>query len=103
VEVSSGDDDAPKVDASVAELRVPTGDEADGEGTSSAEPIAPGPIRSNTSAHVDPFVADWVVSSTPSADGQKRKRPPPVPKRKSTKSSVDQVMIQIELPPYCVL
>ena len=71
VEVSSGDDDASKIDALAAEPRVAAGDEADGEGISSAEPIDPGPIRSNTPVHADPFIADPVISSTPSTDGQK--------------------------------
>jgi hypothetical protein len=69
VDVSSGDDDASKIDALAAELRVPAGDEAKGEGVSSAEPITLGPISSNTSAQVDPSVADRVVSSAPSAGG----------------------------------
>jgi hypothetical protein len=100
VEVSSGDDHAPKVDASAAEPRASASDEADGEGISSAEPIDPGPIRSNTPVHADPFIADPVISSTPSTDGQKQKCPPLVPKCKLTNSSANQVMTQIELPPY---
>jgi hypothetical protein len=70
VEVSSGDDDVPKVDALVAEPRALAGDEAKGEGISSTEPIAPGLIRSNMSAQVDPSIADR-VKSTPSTGGQK--------------------------------
>jgi hypothetical protein len=69
VEVSSGDDHVSKIDASTAELRAPAGDEPEGEGIYSTEPITPGPIRSNTSVQADPSVADRVISSIPSADG----------------------------------
>jgi hypothetical protein len=100
VEVSSDDDDAPKVDALAVEPRAPADDETDGEGVFLAEPITPGPISSNMSAQANPSIADQVASSAPSAGGQKQKRLPPVPNCKSTKSSADQVMIQIELPPY---
>jgi hypothetical protein len=101
VEVSSGNDDASKIDALVVELKAPAGDEAEGEGVSSAELIAPGLISSNTSAQADPSVVDRVISSAPFAGRQKRKCPPLIPKCKSTKSSADQVMIQIKFPPYC--
>jgi hypothetical protein len=100
VEVSSDDDDAPKVDALAVEPRAPADDETDGEGVSLAEPITLGPISSNMSAQANPSIADQVASSAPSAGGQKQKCPPPVPNCKSIKSSADQVMIQIELPPY---
>jgi hypothetical protein len=46
--VLSGDDDVLKIDASIAKLKVPDGDDAEGEGASSVEPIAPSPIDSNT-------------------------------------------------------
>jgi hypothetical protein len=101
VELSSGDDDASKIDALAAEPRVAAGDEADGEGISLAEPIIPSLISSNMPAQDDPSVADRVISSAPSASEQKWKCLPPIPKHKSTKSSADQVSIQIELPPYC--
>jgi hypothetical protein len=100
VEVSSGDDDASKTDTLAIELRAPASDEAEGEGKSLAESMAPGPIKYNTSAQADPSIADRVISSTPSAGGQKRKRPPPIPKHKPSKSLADQVMTQIELLPY---
>jgi hypothetical protein len=69
VEVSSGDDDASKIDASATEPKAPAGDEDEGEGVSSAEPIAPSLISSNTPVQADPSVADRVISSTPSASG----------------------------------
>jgi hypothetical protein len=37
--VLSGDDDAPKIDASVANLQAPDDDDAEGEGASSVELI----------------------------------------------------------------
>jgi hypothetical protein len=76
------------------------GDKAEGEGVSSAEPIAPSLVSSNMLAQVNPSVADRVISSAPSAGGQKWKHPTPIPKHKSIKSSAYQVMIQIEIPPY---
>jgi hypothetical protein len=100
VEVSSGNDDVLKIDALDAELRAPASDEAEGEGICSAEPIALGPISSNTLAQANPSIANQVVSIAPSAGGQKRKCPLLIPKHKLTMSSADQVMTQIELPPY---
>jgi hypothetical protein len=79
---------------------VPASDEDEGEGISSAEPIALDPISSNMSTQAHPSIADRVISSAPSAGGQKRKHPLPIPMRKPTKSSADQVMVQIELPRY---
>jgi hypothetical protein len=100
VEVSSGDNDVPKVDALDVEPRALAGDEADGEGISSAEPIAPSPIRSGTPVQADHSIVDQVISITPSVGRQKQKHPPPIPKRRPSKSSADQVMTQIELPSY---
>jgi hypothetical protein len=83
-----------------AKPRAPVGDEVEGEGISLAEPIAPGPINSNTPTQADPSVVDRVASSAPSVGGQKRKRLSPISKRKLTKSLTNQVMIQAELAPY---
>jgi hypothetical protein len=69
VELSSGNDDASKIDALAAELRAPASNEAEGEGISSAEPIAPGLIISNMLAQADPSIADRVVSNAPFAGG----------------------------------
>jgi hypothetical protein len=69
VEVSSGGDDASMIDALAAKPRAPASDEVDGEGISSAEPIAPDPISSNMPAQADPSIADQVISSAPSARG----------------------------------
>jgi hypothetical protein len=69
VDVSSGEDDVTKKSA------------GDG-GASSAEPIAPNPIRSNASGQTDPSVADRAASTDPLIGGRRRKRPSPVPKQK---------------------
>jgi hypothetical protein len=81
-------------------LKEPAGDDADGGGATSAEHIAPNPIDSNLPGQAHPSVVDRVNATAPSADGQKRKHPPPALKRKQSKPPVDQVMTQIELPPY---
>jgi hypothetical protein len=46
--VLSGDDDMLKIDASAVNLQAPDGNDAEDEGASSVEPIAPGMIGSNT-------------------------------------------------------
>jgi hypothetical protein len=84
VELSSGDDDASKIDAVTIEPRAPAGDKADSEGVSSDEPITPGPISSHTLVQADHFVANQVISSAPSAGGQKWNHPSPIPKHNST-------------------
>jgi hypothetical protein len=81
-------------------LKEPTGDDADDGGATSAEHIAPDPIDSNMVGQAHPSVADWVDVTAPLAGGQKRKCPPLALKHKQSKTPVDQVMTQIELPPY---
>jgi hypothetical protein len=98
--VLSGDDDASNIGASTANPKVPDGDDAEGEGAPLVESIAPGLIGSNAPVQTAPCTADQSALGTPSAGGHKRKHPPTVPKRKQTKTLTDQVMTQIELPPY---
>jgi hypothetical protein len=98
--VLSGDDDTSKIDASTANLKAPDCDEAEGEGASSVESIAPGLIGSNTPVQIDPSAIDQAALGAPSAGGHKRKRLPTILKHKQTKTLVDQVMTQIEIPPY---
>jgi hypothetical protein len=100
VEVSSGDDDVPALDASATKQKKLAGDDVTDGGASSAEPIASNPISSNTSGQTNSSVADRTASTNPLVGGRMHKRPPSVPKRKQAVSSVDQVIIQIELPPY---
>jgi hypothetical protein len=91
VELLDGDDNV---------LKEPTDDDADDGGATSAEIIAPNPIVSNMVGQAHPSVADRVDATSPPASGQKRKRPSSALKRKQSKIPSDQVMIQIELPPY---
>jgi hypothetical protein len=56
VEVSNGEDDVTKKS---------TGDDVGDGGASSAELIAPNPIRSNVSGQTDPSVADRAASTNP--------------------------------------
>jgi hypothetical protein len=98
--VLSGDDDALKIDASIAKPKAPDGDDAEGEGTSSVEPITPNPISPNVSVQTEPSIAGRAASGAPSTGGHKRKRPPIIPMCNPPKTSVDQVMTEIELPPY---
>jgi hypothetical protein len=96
----SGDDDAPKIDASAANLHALDGDDAEGEGASLVEPIASVPIGPNTPVQTDPSAVDRAAIRVPSAGGHKRKRPPTIPMRRQTKTSIVQVMTHIELHPY---
>jgi hypothetical protein len=98
--VLSGDDDASKIDASITKPKVPDGDDAEGEGTSFAEPISPNSISPNMPVQTKPFVTDRAASGAPSTSGHKRKRPLTIPKCKPPKTLPDQVMNQIVLPPY---
>jgi hypothetical protein len=91
VELSDGDDNV---------LKKPTSDDADDGGATSAEHITPNLIGSNAVGQAHPLVANWVDATTPSTGGQKRKCPPRALKYKQSKTPSDQVMTQIELPPY---
>jgi hypothetical protein len=91
VEVSNGEDDVTKKSA---------GDDAGDGGASSIELIAPNVIRSNAPGQAHPYVANQATAIDPPVEGRRHKCPPPIPKRKQALSSADQVMTQIELPPY---
>jgi hypothetical protein len=77
-----------------------TSDDAGDGGASSAESIAPNPIRSNTPRQTDPSVADRAASTDPPVGRHRRKHPPPIPKRKQALPSIDQLMTKIKFPPY---
>jgi hypothetical protein len=68
VDVSSGEDDAPKKS---------TSDDARDGGASSAESIAPNPIRSNVLVPTGPFVTEWAATTDPPIGVRRHKRPPP--------------------------
>jgi hypothetical protein len=81
-------------------LKEPTGDDADDGAATSAEHITSNPIGSNVVGQAHPSVVDRVDATAPSIGGQKRKCPPLALKCKQSKTPADQVMTQIELPPY---
>jgi hypothetical protein len=100
VEVSSGEDDVLKPDAPTTRRRKSAGDDAKDGGASSTELIAANLINSTMPEQTNPSIADRATSINPSAGRRRRKHPPPAPKRKQALPSTDQVMTQIELPPY---
>jgi hypothetical protein len=70
------------------------GDDVEGPGIPSIEPITSNPIGSNMAAPVCPPATDQPVSAAPSSGGQKRKRIRLASKRKITTSS-DQVITEL--------
>jgi hypothetical protein len=66
----------------------------------SAEEIAPNPISSDTLERADPSTTAQVSRIVPLAGGRGHKRPPPATRWSKPIPSVDQVMTQVELPPY---
>jgi hypothetical protein len=59
--VLSGDDDVSKIDASTTNLKALDGDDAEGEGASSVELIAPDPIGSKALVQTDPSAVDRLL------------------------------------------
>jgi hypothetical protein len=100
VAVSSGEDNAPKPDASAGKEKAPAGDDAENGAVTSAEPITPNLIRPDVLEHVNSFVVDQPNSVVPPGGGRGRKRPPPMLRWKQPLPSTDHVMTQIELPPF---
>jgi hypothetical protein len=100
VEVSSGVDDALKLDASAGKQKESTDDDIEDGGVPSAESITPDPISFGAPEHADHSIADRVVTIVPSAGGHGRKHPAATKQNKSILQD-DQVMTHIELPPYC--
>jgi hypothetical protein len=98
IEVSNGEDDVPRPTAPADKLKKSVSDDAEDRGVSSAEPIAPNLISSGAPGHSDPSTAAQVVAPIlPSGKhGQKRS----LPATRHNKP-LDQVMTQMELPPYC--
>jgi hypothetical protein len=68
-------------------------------GASSAEPIAPGPFRSGMSEMSKPSAADRILVVPPSGR-RGRKHPSPATKWSNLVPPADQVMTQVEFPPY---
>jgi hypothetical protein len=67
VDVSSGEEDAPKKSTSK--------DARDG-GATLAEPITPKPIRSNVLVPTGPSVTEWAATTDPPIGVRRDKRPP---------------------------
>jgi hypothetical protein len=86
--VLSGDDDVQKIDALAANMQAPDGNDAEGEGASSVELIAPGPISSNALVQTDPSTGDRAALGAPFASGHKQKHPPTVPKHRQMKTLI---------------
>jgi hypothetical protein len=96
------DDDAkhvPKPDAPTILKGSASVDTRD-DGVTSAETIAPGSINSVMSEQSKPYVADRVPAIVPSSSKCGCKHPPRITKQSKPITSVDQVMSQVELPPY---
>jgi hypothetical protein len=96
VEVSSGEDDVPKTDALVDQKKS-TDDDAEDEGASSAEPITTNAINFSAPGQFDPFATIRVAAPVLPTGKRGRKCPLPATKRNRP---LDQVMTQIENPPY---
>jgi hypothetical protein len=95
-EVSSGEDVVPKTDALVSKKKSAGGD-AEDEGASSTEPIAPKLISSGVLRQSNPSAAIRVAAPVPPPGKRGHKHPPPATK---SNRSLDHVMTQIEIPPY---
>jgi hypothetical protein len=100
VEVSSGEDNVSKIDASADKRKAPDGDDDEDGGVSSAELITPNLIRSNTLQQADSSISNRATSIVPPASGPGRKRSMTAIRRNQPLSSADHVMSQIEFPPY---
>jgi hypothetical protein len=100
VEVSSGEDDVLKTEASTDKRKAPDGDDAEDREASSVELITPNSVRSDALEQTDSSIADWVASIVPSASEHGCKHSTTIVRRNQPLPSADQVMSQIELPPY---
>jgi hypothetical protein len=89
-----------KLDASIVQ-KGSAGDDAGDDGVPSAKPIAPGPINSAVPEQSKPSIVDRVLAIVPPFGRRGHKCPPPATKRSKPITSADQVMSQVELPPYC--
>jgi hypothetical protein len=73
------------------------GDDSENEGVSSAKPITPNPINSDEQGQSNPSAGVWVVAPDLPTSKRGHKHPLPAPK---CNRPLDQVMTQIEIPPY---
>jgi hypothetical protein len=100
VNLSTNDEDVhPPMPDAPADQKMLAGIDAGDDGVTSAEPTAPGPIGSGVPEKFKPSTADQVLAIPPSGRcGRKclhaaTRRSNPVP-------PADQVMTEVELPPY---
>jgi hypothetical protein len=82
------------------ERKESVGEDGEGKGASSAEPIAPNLISSGMAGQTHTSAADRVATTIALGSGHKRKHCALAAKRKTSRSSADQVMTQLEPPPY---
>jgi hypothetical protein len=96
--LSSDDDDAahPPEPNAPATLKASPVDDAKVVGTASAETPIPGLIGDD----VPKLPATDQVTTVPSAKGHGQKRPPIAARRPKPAPLVDQVMFQVEIPPF---
>jgi hypothetical protein len=100
VQVSSGEDDVPKTDASADKRKAPDGNDAGDGGASSAESTASNLIWFDASEQAHPSVANQAASIIPPASRRGCKRPASTIRWNQPLPSADQVMSQIKLPRY---
>jgi hypothetical protein len=89
-----------KPNTPVDQKKTSAGDDAGDGGVSSVEPIAPNPINSSMLKQSDPSTDGQVSTDVPPSGGHGHKRPPTT-RRNNPILQVDQVMTQVEFPPYC--
>jgi hypothetical protein len=97
VKVSSDEDDVSRPTASADKLKKSSDDDAEDGGVSSAMPIVPNPISSSAPRQSDPSVVARVVTLILPTGKRGQKHPSTVARHNKP---LDQVMTQIELPPY---
>jgi hypothetical protein len=100
VEVSSSEDDVLNLDASVGKKKMSAGDDTEDGGVYSVEPIAPNLISSSAPERSDLSTTVQVATFVPPNGKCGHKRPLPTTGWNKPLPQVDQVMTQIELPPY---
>jgi hypothetical protein len=99
VELSSDEDAGLKPNALADQKNASTGNDTGDGGVSSTEPIAPKPISSDVLKQSDPSATGQVSINIPLSGGLEHKLPPAT-RWNMPILQVDQVMTQVELPPY---
>jgi hypothetical protein len=97
VEASSAEDDVPRPTTSADKLNKLAGDDAEDRGLYLAKPIATNPIGSDAPGPSNPSITARFVTPILPLGKHGQKHPPPAARHNML---LDQVMTQIELPPY---